>query len=177
VVVVWSAVGTMVLAQGSSAANALGVAETSAVVGPLAVGGQATGEACAWGTVCASFAAVGVDPAGWRVVVVSGAGQTVAAGTAFAPVVVMVTDASGDPVVGAGVAVHQTVSAAEMACPARGRCPIAPVLAASSATAVSDANGLVSVAPVQIAGVGEVTNVAVAAGAQGFVALSVAQAP
>ena len=177
VVVGWSAAGTMVLAPGSSTPNALGMAETSAVVGPLAAGAQATGEACAWGTVCASFVAVGVDPAAWRVVVVSGAGQNVAAGTAFAPVVVMVTDAGGDPVAGAEVAVHQTVDAAEMACPARGPCPVAPVLASATGSSTSDANGLVSVVPMQIAGVGERTNVAVAAGAQGFATLTVAQAP
>jgi hypothetical protein len=110
-------------------------------------------------------------------VVTSGAGQTVAASGTFAPVVVMVTDSSGDAVAGAAVAVHETVNAAEMPCPARGRCPIAPALAATTTAAISDANGLVSVAPMQIAGVGEVTNIAVAAGTQGFVSLSLAQQP
>jgi len=75
------------------------------------------------------------------------------------------------------VVVHQTVNAAEMACPARGPCPVAPVLAAATGSSTSDANGLVSVVPMQIAGVGELTNVAVAAGTQGFVALTVAQSP
>jgi hypothetical protein len=51
------------------------------------------------------------------------------------------------------------------------------VLAATTTAAISDANGLVSVAPMQIAGVGEVTNIAVAAGTQGFVSLSLAQQP
>jgi len=155
----------------------MGVAQAAAVAGPLAAGVQATGQACAWTTVCAGFAAVGVDPSAWRVVVVSGAGQTVTAPAAFAPVVVRVTDASGDPVAGATVSIYQTVDAAEMACPARGPCPIAPVLAASSATAVSDANGLVSVTPMQVAGVGEVTNLAVATGTEGFAALSIDQMP
>jgi len=64
-----------------------------------------------------------------------------------------------------------------MACPARGPCPIAPVLGAANTTGVSDANGLVSIVPMQIAGVAEVTNLAVAAGTQGFVSLSIEQGP
>jgi hypothetical protein len=64
-----------------------------------------------------------------------------------------------------------------MPCPSRGRCPVAPMLGSSDTTAVSDANGLVSVAPMQVAGVAEVTNVAVATGTQGFVSLAVDQGP
>jgi hypothetical protein len=66
--------------------------------------------------MCANFSAVGVDPSMWRLVVVSGAGQAVSAAATFAPVVLMVTDTSGDPVAGAPVAVHQTVDAAGMPC-------------------------------------------------------------
>jgi hypothetical protein len=127
--------------------------------------------------VCAGFAAVGVDPAAWRVVVVSGAGQSVASGTAFAPVVLRVTDASGDPVAGAEVELHQAVEAAEMPCPARGRCPVAPLLAVGTSAVVSDANGLVSLTPLQLAGTGEVTQVAAAAGTQGFASLAIVQQP
>jgi hypothetical protein len=87
----------------------------------------------------------------------------------------MVTDASGNPVASSPVTVHQTVNATAMACPARGRCPVAPQLASSNATTTSDANGLVSMVPMQLAGVGEVTNIAVATGTQGFAALSIAQ--
>ena len=106
---------------------------------------------------------------------VSGAGQAIAVSGTFVPVVLIVTDGQGDPVAGAAVAVHQTRDAAEGACPTRGPCPVAPVLGASATTAVSDANGQVSVTPMQIAGVAEVTNVAVAAGTQGFVSLALTQ--
>ena len=122
-------------------------------------------------------AGVQADPSTWRLVVVSGAGQSVESPAAFAPVVVMVTDASGNAVAGAAVSIYQTVDAAEMPCPARGPCPIAPVLGVSNATAFSDANGLVSVVPMQVAGVGEVTNIAAAAGTQGFVSLALTQGP
>lgn len=177
VVVQWSGAAGLAVSAGSSLASALGVAAMPAVAGPLAAGVQATGQACAWTAVCINFAAVGVDPAAWRLVVMSGAGQSVASSAAFAPVVVMVTDLSGDPVAGAPVVVHQTVAAAEMPCPTRGPCPIAPVLAASTTAGVSDANGLVSVTPMQLVDVGEVTNIAVAAGTQGFVSLSLQQGP
>jgi hypothetical protein len=80
-------------------------------------------------------------------------------------------------VAGAPVAVHQTVNAAAMPCPSRGRCPVAPLLGSSVAASVSDVNGLVSVAPMQLAGVAEVTNVAAATGTQGFASLSLQQGP
>ena len=177
VVVSWSASGVIAISPASSLADSLGVAQVAAIAGPLAAGTPATGQACAWTTVCANFTAVSVDPSAWRLVVVSGAGQSVSASATFAPVVLGVTDGGGNPVAGAPVAVHQTVDAAEMPCPTRGPCPIAPVLAASNVAAISDADGLVRVTPMQISGVGEVTNVAVATGTQGFVSLSLEQQP
>jgi hypothetical protein len=95
----------------------------------------------------------------------------------YAPVVMIVTDGSGDPVAGAPVAVYQTVNPAAMPCPARGRCPVAPLLASSVVPAVSDANGLVSVVPMQLAGRAEATNIAVATGTQGFASSSLQQGP
>ena len=108
---------------------------------------------------------------------IGGAGQSVTVPGTFAPVVIIVTDLSGDPVAGALVALHQTVNAAAMLCPARGRCPVTPRLTSSATTAVSDANGLVSVVPTQLAGLSEVTNIAAATGTQGFASLSLLQGP
>jgi hypothetical protein len=177
VVVDWSATSGLVLSSGSSLTSALGAAEMPSVAGPLAAGAQATAQACAWTLVCADFKTIGVDPAAWRLVVVSGTGQSIASSAIFAPVIVTVIDGSGNPVVGAPVAVHQTVDAAEMPCPMRGRCPVPPLLATTATAGISDANGLVSVTPMQLAGAGEVTNIAVAAGTQGFVSLALAQQP
>jgi hypothetical protein len=175
VVVTWTGAGGLAVSPATSVAGAAGVVQGSAVAGPLAAGVQATGQACAWTTVCASFWAVGVDPSALRLTVVGGAGQAIAVSGTFAPVVLLVTDGQGDPVAGAAVAVHQTVDAAEGACPSRGPCPAAPVLGASATTEISDANGQVSVTPMQVEGVAEMTNVAAAAGTQGFVSLSLAQ--
>jgi hypothetical protein len=54
---------------------------------------------------------------------------------------------------------------------------VVPLLASSLTTAVSDATGLLSVLPMQIAGIPEVTNIAVATGTQGFASLSLQQGP
>ena len=175
--VTWTASGGMTVSPGVSVTSATGLAQIAAVTGPLAAGALATGQACAWTNVCVSFTAQGVSASAWRLLVDSGTGQSVAVAGTFAPVVVMVTDVSGDPVAGAPVAVHQTVNAAAVPCPARGRCPAAAVLASSVTAAVSDANGLVSVVPMQLAGVGEVTNIAVATGTEGFASLSLQQGP
>jgi hypothetical protein len=178
----WTASSGMTVAGGLSVVSGLGVGQIAATVGPLAAGVQASGQACAWGGVqgpamCAGFSAVGVDPANWRLTVVSGAGQAVALAGMFAPVVLMVTDVAGHPVAGAAVAIHQTVDMVQMACPARGACTAAPVLGAADGMGVSDVNGLVSVTPMQMAGMGGVTNIAVAAGTQGFVSLSIERGP
>jgi hypothetical protein len=173
--VTWTASSGMTVAPGTSVTSATGVAQISAVTGPLAAGATATGQDCAWTNVCVGFTAVGVSASAWRLVVDSGASQTVVSPVSFVPVVLMVTDVNGDPVASSSVTIYQTVYAAAMTCPTRGRCPVAPRLMQATSTATSDANGLVSVTPTQIAGVGEVTNLAVAAGTQGFAALAISQ--
>ncbi|MGP8259649.1 MAG: IPT/TIG domain-containing protein [Acidobacteriaceae bacterium] len=175
--VAWTASGGMLVSPASSLVNSQGVAQAAAIAGPLAAGAQATGQACVWTTLCANFAAAAVAPSAWQLTVIGGAGQTVPVAGTFAPVVLIVTDASGDPVAGAPLAVYQTVNPIAMPCPARGRCPVAPMLASSVAEAVSDANGLVSVVPMQLAGMAEATNVAAATGTQGFASLSLQQGP
>ena len=175
--VTWTSVGGMTVTPGSSLVNSQGIAQVAAIAGPIAAGAQASGQACAWTTVCANFAAEGVNASVWRLAVISGAGQTISAAGTFANIMLIVTDGSGDPVAGAPVAVYQTVNPVAMPCPARGRCPVTPLLASSVTTAVSDANGLVSVAPTQLAGMAGITNVAVATGAQGFASLSLQQEP
>jgi hypothetical protein len=177
VAVTWTAQGAVTLAPASSVSNAAGMDEASAVAGPLAAAAQAQVQACAWGNICATGLVQGVDPSAWRVVVVNGAGQTIVAGASFAPVVAMVTDTNGNPVAGAAVAIYQTANAAEQPCPARGRCPVSPMLTRSTGQAVSEGGGMVRLSALQVAGFGEVTHIAIAAGTQGFASLSLTQQP
>jgi IPT/TIG domain. len=178
VVVNWQAAsGEMVFSPTQSQVNALGVAETQLSVGPLAAGELETASACAWTTVCAAIAAQGVDPADWRIEVVSGAGQSVGAAEVLAPLVLRVTDAAGDAVAGAVVEIHQTVEAWQGPCPDRGRCPVPPDESAQVSSTTSDANGLVAVSPLQVAGAAEITDVVAATGTQGFVSLSLQKEP
>ena len=173
----WTASTGMNLTPASSQTDAFGIAQTTAVSGPLASGAQTSGQACAWDSLCVSFTAIGVDPSAWRLAIFSGAGQSLSDSAIFASVVFVATDPDGNPIAGAPVAIHQTIAAAEMPCPIRGRCPIAPTLAISTIAGTSDASGLVNVTPMQLPAGAEVTNIAVAAGTQGFISLSIEKGP
>lgn len=177
----WTGSGAMTVSPGTSLIDANGVAQTAAVAGPLAAGVQATGQACVWtipAAVCASFASVGVDPSAWRLALTSGANQSIALAGTFAPVGAMVTDTSSDPVASSAVSLYQTASAVAMPCPTRGRCPVTPLLAVATPTsAVSNAGGTISFVPMKIAGVAEVTKIAMATGTQGFATVSIQQGP
>ena len=153
------------------------MAATSATAGPIAAGEQVAASACAWTTICANFAVRGVDPADWRIEIVSGAGQSVGVADVLAPVVLRVTDTATHFVAGAVVQIHQSIDAGQMPCPDRGRCPVPPDDGSQVSSATSDTNGLVTVMPMQIAGTAEVTNIAAATGSQGFVSLSLQKQP
>jgi IPT/TIG domain len=173
VLVNWQTVsGPLVASPGQSQVNAEGVAQTLVTAGPLASGAQAVVSACAWTNVCATFTTQGVDPADFRVTAISGAGQVIPASGSYTPVVLQITDVSSHPVAGAIVQLYQTVDAWQPACPDRGRCPIPPVLASSQISTVSDVSGLVTLEPQQLPGTPGTTNLAAAAGTQGFLSLS-----
>jgi hypothetical protein len=178
VLVDWQTVsGPIASSPRQSQVNAAGVAQTLATAGPLAPGAQALLSGCAWTNVCATFTTQGVDPTDLRVVAVSGAGQIVSASSTLAPVVLRVTDAASNPVAGAALEVYQTVDAWQPACPDRGRCPIPPILASSQYSAISDANGLLTITPQQLPGLAETTNLAAATGSQGFISLTFEKNP
>ena len=169
--------GAMTLSLAQSASDAQGMASATATAGPLDAGEQATATACAWTTVCAGFAAEGVGSAGWRLEIVSGAGQSVAAASTLAPVSLRVTDTVGHAVAGVPVQIHQTVDAWQMPCPDRGRCPVPPNDDLQTSSVTSDTNGLVTFAPMQIRGTAEVTDIVAVAGEHGFVSLSLQKQP
>jgi hypothetical protein len=169
--------GAITASPGQSQVKTQGVASTLATTGALAPGAQALLSGCDWTSVCATFTAQGVDPSELRLVAVSGAGQIVSASGALNPIVLLVTDAASHPVAGAAVEIYQTVDAWQLACPDRGRCPIPPVLASTQYPLISDENGLLTITPQQLVGIPETTNVAAAAGTQGFLSLSLEKQP
>ena len=168
---------TVAVAALPSQVNPQGVAETTATLGPLAPGAQASFSGCAWTSVCATFTVVGIAPSALRLAAVDGANQVAAADASLAPVMLQVSDPAGHPVAGATVQIYQTVDAWEPPCPDRGRCPIPPTYASSQASLVSDVNGLLTIAPQQLNGAAEVTNVAAASGTQGFVSFTLQKQP
>ena len=147
--------------------------------GPGGVGGTANViSGCAWSTVCGTWTVYGVATSQWTVAVASGAGQSVrVSGSVLVPVGFLVTDGAGDPLPGATVNFYQTVYAWEGSCGTTGACASAPVLKTAKSAATSDANGMVTVTPIEVAGVAQVVRIAAATGTKGFATVSLAVTP
>jgi hypothetical protein len=175
--VAWTVSGGLTGTASSSTTNAAGTVTFAATANNIAAGSTNTLTGCAWTTVCASWTVYGVDASLWTVSVASGAGQSVVSPATLGAVTMHVTDGAGHSVQGATVNVYQTDYAWEGSCPTQGACPAAPVLATSQTTAVSDANGLITITPLQQPGVPQVVNIAVSAGTVGFTSLSLTVTP
>lgn len=160
----------------SSTTDAKGNGSMQATLGPMAAGAQGTVSACAWTTVCAQFQATGVSGSVLQVAIASGGLQAVT-GVALNPVVALVTDDSGHPIVGVPVTVGQTARKLDVVCPSQGRCPVGGVLATASSMVVSDLRGMVSVTPLVVQGTATVTALAFSAGTQGFATAEVSSTP
>jgi hypothetical protein len=151
---------------------------TAMAVGANQLGaGSPTVTACAWTTVCSSWTVNAVDASRWQVAATTGAGQSVRLGTDFLPVTLQVSDNAGHPLQGAPVTVYQTVDAWEGGCAEAGRCPASPVLATQQTTAITDANGKVTITPLQVAGIPQTVNIVAVTGTTGFVSLSLVRTP
>jgi len=175
--VMWTGGAGLGVGASQGVTDAAGAASVLVQTTGLAGGTSGVVTGCVWSTVCASVAAYGVDASLWRVGVQSGLGQSVLYTAELAPVVLVVTDVAGHPLLGAAVTVYQTVDAWEGVCAGQGRCAAAPVIASSQSAGVSDASGLVVVTPLQVAGVAEVVNVAAVTGTQGFVGVVLEKVP
>jgi len=160
-----------------SLADSASTAQTTATTGPLAANQQATAQACAWTTICTTFTATGVDPSQWQLDLLSGAGQSLNAPDTFAPVSLRVLDPAGHPIAGAPVIIHQAVEPWTIPCPDQGRCPIPPIYNASTTTLTSALDGTISITPLTLPGQPELTRIAVAAGTQGFLSLTLQKQP
>ena len=142
------AAGVTVSSTGSTT-NSAGLAQTTAIVGPLSAGTSATLYACQVQSpsTCTQFTANAVHPELAQLVSVSGVGQTLPVGAAPAPVSLEVTDAGGHPLAGAVVNFYELLQVWQASCPVTGRCPVPETLATQAVSATSDANGMVTLTP------------------------------
>jgi hypothetical protein len=170
--VAWSTTSTpaspgLTLSAQQTATSTGGVATSVAKTAAIAAGSTNTVTGCVWSTLCATWTAYGVDPSQWLIALARGGGQSVAATAALQTVTFQVTDTAGHPLPGASVSIYQTSYAWQVVC-TTARCPSAPVLATSQTSAVSDTNGQVAVAPLQVPGVAQTVAIAAATGTPGF---------
>jgi hypothetical protein len=131
---------------------------------------------CAWTTICATWTVSGVDPSQWLIAPTSGAAQTLHATQTASPVVLQVTDTAAHPLAGASVTLYQTDYGWEGLC-TTARCASAPVLAASQTSTISEANGQVTLTPLQRLNIAQTIAIAAATGSYGFATTTLSIAP
>ena len=178
--VTWTATTAGVTVQGAtSTTNAAGQTATTLTAGPLATGATATVNACQASAPasCATFTVNAVHTETALLTGISGAGQNLAASATPVPVVLEVTDAVGHPLAAATVNFYETLSAWQPSCPVTGVCRAKQTLATQTVTAISDANGMVTLTP--LTGGGQPTSLMVNAttGLQSSLVFSIVQHP
>jgi hypothetical protein len=178
--VVWSSISAGVtVAGGASTTNSAGQASGSVLVGAQAANATATVSAClaqSPGT-CAQVSILAEDASRAVLVEVSGAGQELAAPGNPSPVVLEVTDALGRPLAGATVNFYETLNAWQPPCSLEGRCPEPQTLAKQGVRVTSDANGMVTLTPLTLAGVASTLVVNATVGEQSSLIFSIVQNP
>jgi len=139
---------------GSATTNANGIASATLTAGPLAEGQTATTNACVSGTsTCAAFEVFGSRPEYATLAAISGVNQSMAVGSAPAPVTARVLDMNGNPMAGGTVTVNQALYAWAPACPPHGRCAQAQLLSAQTTTVTSALDGSITITPLTLPGI------------------------
>jgi hypothetical protein len=130
-----------------------GIVTQQLAAGPLGAGRVVPVNACLTsGNICALFNVVSVSPLTVQLAPIAGVAQNLAAGEAFAPVTLEVTDPAGDPVAGAVVTFYETLDAWTPACTAQASCAPAPLIAQQTVQIVSGADGTVNLDPIAAQG-------------------------
>ena len=174
----WStAAAGLTLAPATGTTNSAGVSTVLVNVNTVAGGTTNVVGGCVWSSSCATWTLYGVAQPQWMVTATTGALQSVTMGASLGAVTFLVTDRAGHALPGATVNIDQASYAWEDPCPSDGPCASAPVLAATHTLEVSDANGLVQVAPLQVANVPQVVKIAASTGTQGFATAAVSVTP
>lgn len=177
--VTWSS-SSGAIVQTNSVSDANGMASTQVTAGPLAPNGNATVSACVAGggsSGCAQFLIASIHPEAALLFAVSGTGQSLSASGTPSPVVLRVEDAVRDPIAGATVAIFETLRAWTPHCSRQVRCPEGPVLATQKLELTSAADGTISLAPLQSAGLPTLLDVLAVTGDAGRLEFSIEQHP
>ena len=158
-------------------AQADGAGTSIRATGSLRDNEVATVQACAWISVCASQDVIGVAASDLRAVVVSGDNLAVSQADSLSPVSLRVTDTASHAIAGAVVSVYQKVTGWQPPCGGSGRCATPPVYGTVTSSAISDDDGLISVAPLQYAATAALTHITAAAGTSGTVTVTLQKTP
>lgn len=153
--VTWAAGGAGVNMTGwECATDANGIASDTVTAGPFTASVASSVNACLAGTAsCASFNVIPVQASTETLVAWSGMSQYIAASQTFAPVVLHVTDAFGDPVTGASVMFAEAFYGWTAPCAQQGSCPPGPLLGTQTAQMTSGLDGSVTLTPMSTNGV------------------------
>ena len=147
--VAWSAGSAGVsVTSGQSSSGSGGLVLNQVAAGPFNLSANATVNACLAGTnSCASLTVTPVDPGTFALMPWSGTSQYIAVSQTFAPVVLHVTDAFGNPVAGANVNFYETFDGWTEPCGIEGACAPAPVLGQQTVQGISSVDGSVTLTP------------------------------
>lgn len=167
----------LVLSRNAATTSQGGAAFATVNLANVAAGSVNTVTACAWTNLCATWTVYGVAPPDWRVGVATGVGQSVSQTASLSSVTFSVTDAAGHALHAAPVTVAQRVLGWQGLCRAPGPCPAAPVLANLQTSLTSDADGALTLTPLQLANMPQTVEIAAATGTQGFIALNLVKTP
>jgi hypothetical protein len=150
----WIAAGAGVsVSSAQNTSDSSGLVSNQIAVGPFSASVASSVSACIAGsTECANFTVTPVHPQDAGLAAWSGTVQYISLSQAFAPVVLRVTDAFGDPLAGATVTFAQTLDGWTEPCPAQGGCAPAPVLAKQMVQTNSGIDGSVTLTPLSSGG-------------------------
>lgn len=152
--VTWTPVTSGVTAPTSATLSGTnGIVTQQLSAGPLSAGITVPVNACvSTGTTCAQFNVVSVAPTNAQLTPISGIAQNIPAGQPFSPIVLQVTDATGNPLAGAIVTLYQTLDAWTPACSPEAVCPPAPLIGQQTVQLTSGADGAVTLNPLSGSG-------------------------
>jgi hypothetical protein len=144
----WSAGPGLSVAVGQNVSDANGMVSNQIATGPFRASVSSSVSACLTGTThCASFTVTPVHPEDAALAPWNGTVQYVSLSQGFAPVVLQVTDAFGNPLAGATVLFAETLYGWTEPCPAQGGCAAAQVLGQQMVQATSGIDGSVTLTP------------------------------